>query len=395
MKYWASICVVIAVLCAVSCGWLEPQTLSAPASLAAVGSLGQIELSWSDVVFEGLGGYNVYRSTDGTAFSLLVHVEATTYTDTIASPDGDGILYSYRVTAVADKESDPSAAVQQMHGTRLPAVYNGAGDFQTNTGESPYVVEGECFIQKNLLVNDDTSLSILPGATLRMLRDTFITCYGTLQSLGTPTSPAAITCTQMDGSDPEGLSGVQIGFYSAPAWDPVTKKGTMLKYTRVTNSTNAITIQATKALMDNCYFASSPESLAMLMISGTPCPVVTHCQMTDVFLGITSDMRGSGFSFTNNRIRCMISPYIIQFYTLNNDQVLDPGQVSQNDMDGFRAIIIYNITKSVAIPLGDNFWNWGSGTPPTPGVVQDSGVNATIDFTTPLSSAPASAGPVW
>jgi hypothetical protein len=366
-----------------------------PTGLTAAGSLGHIALSWQAVGTTGLCGYNIYRSGDGVTFSLLVTVECTSYDDAIASPGGDGILYSYYVTAVADTESGPSGTVQRMHGTRLPAVYDEIAHLYLDAALSPYVLEGSSHFHKNLYIDSGASLYLMPGSTLTMVKAPapspllWLACYGTLQSLGTADHPVTITCENADGSDPVGQTGFSLGLESASSWNPATGTGTMMRYTRVKNVHANVDIESTAAYLDNCYFAAGPEDVATFLVKG-PGPIVTHCQFSNMPLDIRSDQSSSGFSFTLNRIRCPNYVYVATF-SETVGQMLAAGQVSQNDLDGTQAIHIGDNTASVAIPLGGNYWYGGHS--PTVGVNLD--VNATIDFGTPLGTAPAGAGPSW
>jgi hypothetical protein len=366
-----------------------------PSGLVATGSLGHIALSWEAVSTEGLSGYKVYRSADGTSFSLLTAVAGTSYDDAIASPGGDGVIYRYYVTAVADKESDPSATVEQMHGTRLPAVYAGAADFNTAKELSPYVLEGSSHFSKTLYVNRETSLFLMPGSTLTMITAPapspwlWLCSYGTLQSLGTSEHPVTITCTNADGSDPVGHTGFTLAFVGATPWDQAAGTGSMMKFTRVTNTHQNVEFSNTAAKVEECYFASGPEDVTTFLVDGAAAPSIAHCELTSLPLDIRSDLRSSGFTFTLNKIRCPNYYAVMLFYQAVG-QVLSAGQVSQNDLDGGKVIVIGDNTASVAIPLGGNYWEGG-----LPTVGGGTGVNATIDFGTVLASAPAGAGPSW
>ncbi len=401
MKRFPRIFLAIAVLCFLSCAASNPPSgpdpVTVPSSLKAVGSLGRIDLSWSPVTIDGLVHYNVYRETDGADFSLLASATGTSYADMISSPGGDGVMYSYRVTAVADKEYEPSETVQQMHGTRFPAVYDGAGVFETAVGQSPYVVEGESFIQNDLTVGANTSLFILPGAALSVLEGCEMTVGPgvELQSLGTPANPATIACRQLNGNDAVGSACVWIQFGLVKPWNPATKRGTMLKFTGMRNIL-MLDFFGTDALFDNCYITGGNGSDANLRIRMSSDLEFTHCLLTEILLEVACDQSGTGFSFTNNRVRCPDRGIAMVFSTITSGQVLGSGQVTQNDMDGSHHIAINdNTDPAVLIPLGGNYWAGGTGNPPVPAVQRFGGAQANVDFTTPLSSAPASAGPEW
>jgi fibronectin type 3 domain-containing protein len=102
-----------------------PAGPSVPAGLISIGSLGHIMLNWNGSTGANLTGYNIYRSEDGVHFSKTpdspIAAPTVSYDDTDVQ---DGILYSYKVTAVGDAESDFSNTVREIHGTRLDYSYN-------------------------------------------------------------------------------------------------------------------------------------------------------------------------------------------------------------------------------------------------------------------------------
>lgn len=117
-------------------------TLKAPANLTAIGSLCKIQLNWTASTSDGVTGYKIYRSADGSIFTQYATVAATvtSYDDVIVSPAGDGVFYHYYVTTVGNGESPASNTVKSMHGTRLAVAYTGG--FATQAADSPYVAEG-------------------------------------------------------------------------------------------------------------------------------------------------------------------------------------------------------------------------------------------------------------
>lgn len=98
--------------CAADDGWLVCGTdelrfqfhIAAAAAqsvvLNAVGSVGQVDLTWAQNDYEVLGGYHLYRSTSATgSFTRLndTILSATSYTDTAVKP---GVTYYYYFTMV-------------------------------------------------------------------------------------------------------------------------------------------------------------------------------------------------------------------------------------------------------------------------------------------------------
>ncbi len=366
-----------------------------PTGLTAVGSYGQIELSWSAVTKDGLTGYNVYRGTNGTDFSLLSAVNGPSYTDTIPVPAGNGILYYYRVTSVCAKESEPSSVVMQMHGTRLPPLRNEGSLCTLLAADSPYVLDGESVFHDILSVGYGASLYLLPGSKLTMISvasaatTPWIMVYGTLQSIGLPAKPVTITCTKADGSAPASQKGLALSLGGDP-WDPATSTGSVMRYTRVTNLSANSSCQDSATLLENCYFTATPGDWGVIIFKGPEAATVRHCLFTDIGMDIRTDMRGTAFSFTENRLS-LPGPlkYILLFgYAFG----LDAGQVSQNDLYGPGEIYLFSCTDTATIPLGGNYWNGG-----TPTITKDTGVPAatTVDLTVALTDPPAGAGPDW
>jgi beta-lactamase superfamily II metal-dependent hydrolase len=104
-------------------GMADIQPPTAPGSLAAsVASYSEIDLSWSAATDNtGVTGYNVYRSTNGTTFSLAGSSTTTGFADLGLSGN---TTYWYRVTATdaADNESVASNTVSAT--TSAPPATN-------------------------------------------------------------------------------------------------------------------------------------------------------------------------------------------------------------------------------------------------------------------------------
>jgi Fibronectin type III domain/Dockerin type I domain len=85
----------------------EPTVPGAPALTASLNATGDTAtLSWATPDNGGalITGYNIYRSTNGGAFTLLATVPVTTYQDTALNP---GDQYTYHVTAVNGSGESP------------------------------------------------------------------------------------------------------------------------------------------------------------------------------------------------------------------------------------------------------------------------------------------------
>src|SRR5262249_21206011 len=93
--------------------WEDNQPPTAPATLTATGSLGQVSLSWSASTDNiGVTGYSVYRSTTSgftpSTANRIAQVTGTSYTDTGLAPG----TYYYKVQAV-DAAGNLSASSPQ------------------------------------------------------------------------------------------------------------------------------------------------------------------------------------------------------------------------------------------------------------------------------------------
>ncbi|WP_224249391.1 lamin tail domain-containing protein [Hyalangium gracile] len=101
----------------------DTQPPSAPGSLVAtVASGSEIELSWQAATDNvGVTGYQVYRSTNGSSFSLVGTSSTTGFADLGLS---GGTTYWYRVTATdaAGNESPASATVSATTGTQTRSL---------------------------------------------------------------------------------------------------------------------------------------------------------------------------------------------------------------------------------------------------------------------------------
>jgi len=87
----------------------EPAVPSAPTGLMATSDDAAVHLDWNGS--SAAEAYNVYRATSTMSDvpdEPLAQISATSYTDEDVQ---NGTTYHYRVTAVADADSDPSEEV--------------------------------------------------------------------------------------------------------------------------------------------------------------------------------------------------------------------------------------------------------------------------------------------
>lgn len=379
---------------------MAPSGPTAPAGLAAHGSLGHIQLTWTAAT--GDTGYNLYRSTDGATWTKLngAPLTATAYDDAIASPAGDGVVYTYRITGLkASSESSPSATVRCLHGTRLPAA--SAAGFTTVAADSPYVAEGAVTVNGgNLVVDAGTALYVADGAALDLEAGDGsaagrLWVKGLLRVAASSQAPATFTAHKVGGALANN-EGFTIWFDHAVDYDPADGSGCLLQNATITNLASGSVsggfdlIGCAPRLTNLKATANSTNGISYLFLRGTG-PIIDHCSFSQIAPSIEAEQRGSAFSFDHNRFRG--GYYAISFVSLP-DQAVDPGQVTANDFDGSKSAYLYNVAGSTDVPLGGNFWSGGAGSPPVPG--ETTGLTTVhFDFTTALSAAPSGVGPSW
>lgn len=370
--------------------------------LASTGTLGHITLTWSASSGGGLIGYNVYRSVDGSTWTQLngSPITATLYDDAIPSPSGDGVVYQYRVTAKGTAESAPSSIVKNLHGTRLPAL--SAAGFTTVPSASPYVAEGTVVVNGgNLVVDPGTQLYVADQATVDLEQGDGITAggllvKGLLRVVATSTSPATFTAHRVGG-----LLANQEGFvfqFDGPvSFNPADGSGTLLQNAQITNLAfggvnGGFSIQNGSPKLYNLHItANSTRGASYVFLRNGGAPIIQNCTFSHICLSVETDLRGTPFHVDHNQFRG--GYYAISFVSVPNAAV-DPGQIDANDFDGSAQAYIYNIGGSINVPLGGNFWNGGTGTPPVPAEL--SGLTSVhLDFTSALTAAPAHAGAAW
>jgi hypothetical protein len=368
--------------------------LSVPTGLSSAGSLGQIELTWEASTGTGLKGYNIYRSPDGVTFTRLNDqpVEDLLYTDTNV---GDGVYYSYKITADNGEESDYSSVVRQMHGTRLDSRYEsgcvlGAGDL------SPFVVEDTVTVAgDDLQIQSGAELYVLDNAVIDMELATGsppimkIIVLGLLRVVSLPTAPATLTAHNADGALQDG-TGLALEFgESAIDYDPADGSGTLLQNCLVENLSQgdgAFLVYSCSPRLYNCKITSNKASGgSYLSIYSGSAPIIEHCLITRHTIKIGTDLRGTDALITKNT--CRGSYYSLYFFGHNGPGMIDEGQVVQNNFDGDRnGFYMFSVDEG-DIPVGNNYWDGG-----LPDVV---GGNGTPVFEPALEAPPADCGPTW
>ncbi|MBN2226844.1 MAG: hypothetical protein JW763_05725, partial [candidate division Zixibacteria bacterium] len=116
-------------------------------------------------------------------------------------------------------------------------------------------------------------------------------------------------------------------------------------------------------------------------------PIIEHCEFTHIVLTIRADLRSTDAEITYNVCR---DGYYSLYFAAQDNTIVDPGQISNNDFDGnTNGIFLSGVdTGGEDIPLQNNYWL--DGTPTLLG-----SVTASINFDPVLASPPATAGPTW
>lgn len=363
-----------------------------PSGLTAVGSLGQIQLTWN--ASASATGYNVYRGTsEGTLVKVTAApIASTSYTDTIPSPAGDGVWYYYKVTAVAGPaESGFSSLVRSMHGTRLNAVYSTG--YNTEPFKSPYVAEGTVTVNGgNLQVADGTRLYVLDNSTIDIEAGNTFLIAGYLRVVASSGAQhATFTAHKAGGGVPDNTTGLRLNFSGSDSGSLV--QNTLIDYLAQGKS---LTIGANAAVeLRNSHFAyrGTLGGVYMTFEEGAG-PVIDHCRFDGVALRLGVDLRSTGFSMANNIMRGGFGSYSVYF-----ENLLVPGvsvdQISQNDLDGTKTAYLSSMTGTEDVPLRNNYWNAGTGNPPLPPTGKYDSAKVDFDFSGALSSAPFGVGPNW
>lgn len=378
---------------------VAPSAPSIPAGLAAAGSRGNIHLDWSASSGGNMTGYNVYRSEDGTTFTKLnaAVVAGASYDDAIASPAGDGVFYTYRVTAVGDVESGPSGTARSIHGTRLAASY--AAGFTTSAAASPYVTEGTAVVDGgNLVVATGTKLYVLDGGTLDIAQPNALIVNGLFRILASASSPATLTSHASGGAlGPD--QGFRLELNGCVDYADGGNNGTLLQNARITNLRSgngggdfhmAVEISACKPRLFNLKIdANNDSQFASMKFSSTSGVVVQHCSLTGLNPQIEGDQRATGFQMDHNNIAPGAFNYVLDLQSAAAGPI-NAGQIADNVFDSsVGQVDVAFITSGGFIPLGNNYW-----TPAVPTVRNQASTSAP-DFNTALSSPPSGVGPTW
>ena len=378
-----------------ACDWLSIAPPAPPAGLSATGALGVIHISWT-----GGGpvvGHNIYRSTDNVTFVKLNgdRVGGTSYDDAIASPEGDGVFYYYRITAVDAEESEPSGTVRAIHGTRLAASY---GDgFVSDAAASPYVLEGTTAVEGgDFVLQGGDKLYLLDNAILDVEQGHDVTVNGLLRVLvASGASHATITSHRVAAPLRLG-EGFSITFSGADDFNPMDNSGTWLRNTLLSNlkSAQAIRFGNCSPRVENCRAVSNMQTgigagASYLSIEAGGGPILRNCSFDSMTLEVVGgDPTATALAVDDNIFTN--SYYAVSFRDLAGPGV-NPGQIANNVFDGRKTAHLWNVTGA-NVPLENNFW---SGASEVPAITAGGFSTATYSFYPALTAAPPSAGPDW
>jgi len=364
-----------------------------PAGLTATGTYGNIDLLWNACSGSNLQGYNVYRSPDGAAFTKLTPnpITDTTYNDNNVD---DGVYYHYKITAVGTDETGYSDTVKQMHGIRLIAAYP-AGCELAHGDQDIYVVENTTVIDGgNLYIDEQVELYLLDNAVIDMEDSCFIDCYGLLRVEASVANYATMTAHKTGGLNPGDGFGLRF-FNTTVDYNAGTGAGTLIRNCNVINLRNmsignahAIHIEDCSPRFYNAKFSSNINTgTAYAEIRSSSAPIIEHCQFDYIVLKIRADLRSTTATIAYNI--CRDGYYSLYFYGQNN-VVVDPGQIANNDFDGnTNGLYCSGVdTGGEDIPLQNNYWL--GGIPTVAG-----SITASVNFDPVLATPPVGAGPTW
>ena len=369
-----------------------------PTGLSATGELNSISLSWDASSIANLTGYNVYRSPDGAIFSLRngSTVAGTAYADTVSSPEGDGVFYRYMVTALGDEETDPSSVIQAMHGTRVASSYDSG--FATQAQYSPYVLEGTTIVDgAGFTIVSGTKLYMLDNALVDLEDANIFNVQGLLRVEASTSQYAAIMSHATGGGVLSDGDGIRLWFVGADDFNSGDGSGTLLKNIMITGlrSGESIKFDGCSPMLYNLKVTSNvANGGCYFTFINSPAPIIRNCYFTKMVPKFDDDLRSSSASIDHNIFR---GGYYSVFFASLANEAIDPGQVELNDFDGTKNAYLFNMSGTTNVPVGNNYFNGGVGTPPLPSVITGGTTNCAFDFSSPsaaLSSAP-SAGPDW
>ncbi len=374
-------------------GGSDDASSAIPGGLTATGSLGTIRLNWSAPAGVAVTGYNIYRSSDGTTFTKLnsVLVAGTVYDDPIASPSGDGVLYTYRVTSVATAESGYSDTVATVHGTRLSSDY--PAGFTTSAAASPYVIEGSMTVDGgSLAVATNTKLYVMNNGLIDIVQNQSLTVNGLLRVLASTGSPAVFTSHGTGGSALTANQGFRLNIVNAVDYTTSGDNGTLLQNARISNlqaGSSSLYIADCSPRLYNLHISATPNATSYAGLEIHSGAMIEHCGISGLCPMIFGDQKTTGFRMLYNVVTPGIYNYVLDF---ENASVLpvNYGQIAFNSFDSSNPLDLSFMTGGWTIPLGNNYWRNG-----LPTIRLQNGSNQNVSFNLPLIAPPSDVGPTW
>lgn len=392
----SSICICAILACLAACGGgsgSDATPSSTPTGLSATGSLRNIRLSWTAPAGVSVAGYNIYRSTDGAAFTKLNSspVAGTVYDDTIASPAGDGLLYYYKVTSVSSSESGFSSTVATVHGTRLSGNY--PAGFTTLVASSPYVIEGSVTVDGgDLNVATGTKLYILNSGSIDVVQGRNLTVSGLLRVLASTGSPALFTSHGTGGAGLTGNQGFSMRIENAVDYAADGNSGTFLQNSRITNlqaGSSSIYITGCSPRLYNLHISTTPGATSYAGLEIHSGAMIEHCEIVGLCPMIIGKQTATGFQLVYNTVTPGVYNYVLDFEQ-SGDMPVNYGQISFNSFDSLNQLDLSAMTGGWTIPLGNNHWKNG-----LPTTRLQNGSDQTVSYNLPLIAPPSGVGPTW
>jgi hypothetical protein len=387
--------------------------IPSPINQSSVGELGKIRLTWDTRTEDYVVGYNVYRSTSpGGEFVKLNDsvLSVNRYEDIISSPEGDCVIYYYKVTTVSDTSEtnlNLNYTTANMHGTRLEDTYSIG--FESQDTESPYVAEGLTTVDGgNFVINSSHKLCMFLGGKIDLEEGRTFQLNGLIRTFSESIVEGitlyfpitTITSHKTGGGTLDNGHGLSLVIDGAPDYNEADGSGTLLQNLRIENvadvdhnsGNNVIVRNSSPKFYQSKIYSNSTDGNSFFKLDTGASPVIKNCYFENIVLSVVADLRSSDTSITSNRFRDGI--YSIDFEGLANPAI-SSGQIAYNDFDGSKSVYLSNMTGGNNIPLGYNYWFDGTGSPPVPAVVQAGTTSITANYDPALSGSAADTGPWW
>ena len=252
------------------------------------------------------------------------------------------------------------------------------------------MVEGLVTIEGGTVtVNTGTKMYVVGNSTLDIEQGNALYVHGGLFStVCLTTEPATVTSHHV-GGDLANAEGFYLNFDGADD-NSIIQNATIKN---LVGNSSSFNIQNCSPIFTNSKLsANSSGGFGYMTFFNCPNLRFDHNTLDKMDLQFGSDFRATNIKFEFNRER---GGYYCITFLYQSNPVVSPGQIENNDFDGTRYAYNVNVTGTENIPVGNNYWNGGSGSPPTPPIILGEAATVTFDFSPTLEAAPTGCGPNW